>query len=1153
MNAPIELSLLGPFQAERAGRRLTAFKSGKVRALLAYLAVEREAPQHRDVLAGMLWPTSTDKRALAMLRDVLSNLRRVLGDRDAAVPVIQVAGDTLQLNPTALRLDVAVFESLTAADASTDNALAEAVALYRGDFLEGFALRHAPDFEAWLLLRRETYRRMMLDALYRLTTAALQRGDYAAAQASARRQLTLDNYREDAHRQLLRALALDGQRNHAVAHYADYRALLAEELNVVPDIRTTALYQRIRDHQLTPAPERGKPPRFVDPADGGSRPAEPPAFVARDAELARLTAGLYRAQQGEGQVLLVAGEAGSGKTMLVETFIRRTVVSAVDTLAAWGACNAQVGEGDPYLPFREILRLLSGDFDVPTLSDCLIPALVQRLEAQAPDFLAALQDVGPDLMGTLVPAGPHIPRSELQAARTPPGTAAVCDQVVRVLRTVARRHTLILVLDDLHWADSGTLNLLTHLSRQLRGSRILCIAGFRPTEAPPAVIDTLHELRRRWGDVTLDLDQTPGRAFVDAVLDRMPNTLGPAFRERLYRQTAGHALFTVALVQQLQTDGELRRDAAGAWGAPEDLDWRRVPPRVEAVIAARVARLPEDLRALLTMASVEGQTFTAEVVARGLEVPTDMVRRALSGPLSSTHPWVAALGVERASARRVARYHFRHILFQQYLYAQLDPVQRAQFHQRVGTALEALHAGEPEVAARLAYHFEAAGLLEKAVTYLTQAGAYAYRLSAPGEAVALYRRGLALLADLPASPARDPLELALQMKLEGPLLVTRGWAAPARVVALERAYGLAQRVQDIPRLLTTLYALADLRIAEGKTRQALAHAEQLVSLAKQVGDRGYEALGYRMTGVSHFFLGHYREARCQLENGLACYAALRRQPDASATEADIGRAVFLWAWLPHVLLGLGYPEQAAARCREALASVQPDGPVHAQAMMLTIAAASFHAMARQPSTALRDAEELLALATEHEMVGFRGWATFFCAWARVALVGDRADLAQLTAGWEDLKATNAQGSLPQLSVLLAEAYAREGEIERSAAILAEAHDLAIRTEAASHLAEIYRLQGELCQATDPARAERLFERAIDVAQAQEARLWALRATVDLARLWQAQGRTEEAAARLGAIYAWFTEGFAAPDLVEARALLDELGAHPPVPPPRGGG
>jgi DNA-binding SARP family transcriptional activator len=1120
---------------------LTTFKSNKVRALLAYLDVEQGGAHHRDVLAGMLWPESTNRQALAMLRDNLSNLRRVLGDRDVATPLIQVVGDTLQVDPDVLWLDVAAFTALVEDGAAERETLGRAVALYRGDFLDGFSLGGSPEFEAWVLRRRGAYQSMMLDALYRLTTLDLQCGDYAAAQANARRQLALDNYCEDAHRQLLRALALDGQRNQALSHYAAYRALLDEELGVAPDIRTEALYQRIRDHQLAPTSKVIEIPLRTGEI---SVESDTSSFVARDAELARLKTGLYRAQQGAGQVLLVAGEAGSGKTLLLETFIRRHVSGAADTLAAWGACNAQVGSGDPYLPFRAMLRLLTGDFETATLSESLTPALAQRLEASVPNVVAALQELGPDLIGTLLPASTRLASSDSQRTSTPPRPAALCDQVARVLRAIARHHTLILVLDDVHWADTSTLNLLGYLSRQLHDSRILLIVSYRPAEAPPALTDTLCELKRRWGDLTLDLERAAGQTFVDAFLDSMPNVLGPPFRERLYQQTGGQALFTVALVKHLQTEGELRRNAAGEWEAQDDLAWHHLPPRVEAVIEKRILRLPDTLRSLLHVASVEGETFTAEVVARALKRPTDMVQQALSGALRQTHQLVVAQGMEHVGARRVARYRFRHILFQQYLYTQLDPVQRAYYHEAVGTALEALGAGLPDRAVRLAYHFEAAGILEKAVIYLTQAGAYAYRLSAPDEAVTFYRRALGLLERLPDSESRERLELTVQMQLEGPLLVTQGWGAPERVVALERAYGLAQRVDDIPNLLTVLYALSDLRTAQSKNRQALASAEQLLSIAQQVGDRGYELLGYRMTGVSHFLLGQYQAARTHLEHGLASYALLHQEP-APSTKADIERAIFLWAWLPHVLLGLGYPEQAEVHVREALKRVQPDGPAHAQAIMLTIAATSFYAIAHCPRSAFRYAEELRTLVTEHKMVGFMGWATFFRGWARVAQGECQAGLLEMTSGLDEFHATNTQGSLSLLNLLLADAYARNGETERGAAILGQTHDLAIQTEAASHLAEIYRLQGELCPETDPAQAEAYFMCAIDVAQRQEARFWELRATVSLARLWQAQGHISKAHARLAAIYGWFTEGFDTPDLVEAASLLQTLAGSDP--------
>ena len=184
MDMQIKVYLLGPFRVERAGQPLTDFKSNKVRALLAYLAVERETPHHRDALAELLWPTSTS--APALLRDVLSDLRRILDDRDAETPIIQITADTLQLNSKALEqgalwLDVAAFTAL-AADPADEATLKRAAALYRGNFLQGFTLRNSPDYEAWILLRQETFRRTMLDTLYRLATLALQRGDYAAAQ-----------------------------------------------------------------------------------------------------------------------------------------------------------------------------------------------------------------------------------------------------------------------------------------------------------------------------------------------------------------------------------------------------------------------------------------------------------------------------------------------------------------------------------------------------------------------------------------------------------------------------------------------------------------------------------------------------------------------------------------------------------------------------------------------------------------------------------------------------------------------------------------------------------------------------------------------------------------------------------------------------------
>lgn len=604
----------------------------------------------------------------------------------------------------------------------------------------------------------------------------------------------LDTYAEEAHRQLLRALALNGQRNQALKHYMEYRSLLDEELGVAPDVRTTALYQRIFDHHLTPA--RAAPQTISGIPTSGIIPNVHP-FVGREAELARLDEGLRHAQHREGQICMIAGEAGSGKTSLIQTFVQRYVAGVPGIVAAWGAGNAQVGAGDPYLPFREMLRLLTGDFDVPTLQESLTPALAQQLETLAPTVTAALQRFGPDLLSGLLPTDKDLVPPHSDVSRAPPLPAALCDQAERFFKALAQRCTLVLILEDLHWADRSTLNLLAHLGRRLRDSRILLIGSYRSTGASPALIEVIQELERRRGDITLDLDEGAGRTFVDSLLDSHPNALGAAFRERLYRQTNGHALFTVALIQQLQAEGVLRRNTAGEWVAPENLDWHYVPPRVEAVIAARITQLPEDLQRMLTVASVEGEIFTADVLAQVLGHTTDTVQQALRGPLQASQ-MIKAQGLERIGDRRVARYRFRHSLFQQYLYDQLDTIQRAEYHEAVGSALEGFYGNQPEAAARLAHHFEAAGLFDKAIMYLTQAGAQAYQISAPAEAIGLYRRGLVLLERLPASEARDRLELDLQMGLDMPLFADRGWGAPERATALERAYVLARRLWARP-------------------------------------------------------------------------------------------------------------------------------------------------------------------------------------------------------------------------------------------------------------------------------------------------------------------------------------------------------------------
>jgi DNA-binding SARP family transcriptional activator len=1149
----LSIALLGTFEVELDRRPVTQFGTEKTRALLAYLAVESARPHHRAALARLLWPDSIESAGRHSLSQALHVLRQALEIDAEAPPFFLTTPQTIQFNPDGdYTLDVAAFEagvtryrSIAPRHLSPDQAeaLARAVDLYRGDFLAGHALADSVAFEEWLLSYQTALHLRSMEALTCLASCYGMRGDPGQAARYARRQIELDPLREVGYRQLMRALAQEGQRAQALSQYETCRQVLAQELGIEPSPETVALAREIGAGQTAPPP---------------APPDSRPGFVGREDELARLETFLAQALAGQGGVAFVVGEAGSGKSALLEAFVRRATVAHPYLIAVRGNCSAYTGHGVPYLPFREIVQTLAGDLQSGRVGDALSPRRARHLWQILPQVVEALVEEGPDLIDRLVSrqvvgryAGETSP--QIRERDAPLSQQDLFEQVSRVLLTLARNQPLLLLVDDLHWADSGSISLLFHLGRRLVDSRILLVGAYRPTLLPETtqarhpLTPVCNEFQRLFGDIQIDLDRTGGLSLVEALVDREPNKLGRAFRQTLYQHTHSNPLFTLELLREMEARGEIVRDESGSWVEAHP-DWARLPARVEAVIAERMGRLEPDWQDLLATASVEGIEFSAELIAQIQGVDVEWVKHILSGPLSKQHRLVEATRVQRSGRRRLSRYHFSHHFFQAYLYARQDPVERANRHDLIGSALEELEAGTPEASvdryATLAWHFEGAKRPLKAVAYLLRAGQQAYRLAAPEEAINLYRHGLELLAPLPASAPRDRLELELQMKLDPPLLVTQGWGAPERAAVLKRAHILARQLRETDRLLIILYTLADLCTAQAKHPQALAYAEQLLALAQQAGDHVYEALGYRMVGTAHFFLGNFRTARATLEDGIACYAKVTRQALRPEAAALVERAVFLWAWLPHTLLILGYPDQAAARSREALEHVRLHGPAYAQAMMLMIAGVSFNVLARRPRATLRYTGELLALTEEYDFAAFRGWAIFYQGWARAVLGETETGLVKMTAGWETLQATGTQGTLPHLLTLWAEVRLSCGEVEKGERILNRALALTEDRDERFYLAETYRLQGELLDKKEVTEeAERCFERALSLAQEQSAKLWELRAAVQLARLSMAQGRPQSAHLRLSEIYGWFTEGADTPDLQSAGSLLRDLGTR----------
>ena len=785
----------------------------KAQALIVYLACEGR-PLPRQVLANLLWDGGPDSRVMNNLRVLLTNLRRKLA------PYLIVTRTSVAFNQASPHwLDVEVLEEGLAAirfqsdalSAEVFERLAPILDLYRGDFLEGFFLRHAQGFEEWQGLERERLRLQTIEALLAIVKILRDQGAFQAGLELVDRLLQLDPLHEEARRQKMLLLASSGRRHAALDQYTQYRRLLYQEVELPPALETIALYESIKDNRLPPAGDRPRqsparpvplpPPLFLKEADDPE--VSPAEFIGREREIGCLNGALKLAQAGSGQLRFVIGGTGRGKTMLVREFARRAQAASPKLLVACGHCTAQAGLGDPYLPFQEILNVLTGDIQAGQIDHRQAKQLWTAMALTIP----ALVGHAPELIGSFVAGQPLLERAAMVArdgvpwfeqlnrlvaagARLQLDQQHIFSQYSAVLRAIAGRQPLLLILEELHWTDPSSCSLLFHLSQELAQSPIMIVGVYRPEEVafgwgqePHPLTGVIDELKRQRGDIWLDLgemSEEDGRRFVSGYLDRLPNRLDEAFREALYQRTHGHPLFTVELVQALQERGDLEQDAAGFWIAGRKIGWYTLPVKVEGVIEKRIHRLEDGLQATLNISSVEGEVFTAEVVARVQGVNEHVMVHRLSHILGKKHRLVAVRALERVGSQRLSRYRFRHNLYRQYLYRQLDDLERAYLHEAVAKTLEALYRDRTELAAaRLAWHFQQAGMKDKAVDYRLQAGKQALALAAYREALNHLAVGLDLLPAMPDSPARAHQEHLLQDVLSQALLATpRSVAAP---------------------------------------------------------------------------------------------------------------------------------------------------------------------------------------------------------------------------------------------------------------------------------------------------------------------------------------------------------------------------------------
>jgi len=648
-----------------------------------------------------------------------------------------------------------------------------------------------------------------------------------------------------------------------------------------------------------------------------------PVFVGRETELRKLDTILQTASQGKTQVVFIAGEAGAGKSSLVTEFVRKSEAADPKLISSLGECNAQTGVADPYLPFRQVLTALTAGNEAAASVEKDKNKKLNRWK----DFVAVstktLMMVGPDLVGIFVPGGTLLTRIGTQIAinsnlagklservgkkpgKEPPKVDSALDQekifeqYAAVLKTLAKDRTLVLILDDLQWADNGSINLLFHLARQLKDSRLLLVGTYRPDDVslgrdggrhPLEAI--LNELKRYYGDIIMDLSQTEkseGRLFVDVLVDSEPNILDRSFRDELFAHTGGHPLFTVELLRNLQECGTLVKDDQGRWIQANKLDWDDLPARIEGVIGERIARLPTDLHETLTIASVMGEVFAAQVVGLVQKVDEDEVVRNLTRELEKRYMLVIEQPEIKIGAQYLSQYRFEHILIQQYLYDELGAGERRILHGKIAEILETLYGDQADqIALQLARHFEEAGNAGKAITYLVCAADNAFRVYAHDEAVAAYTR---------------ILELDDQASLDGEQL-THVYLRRGRALELSNRYQLAlqnyddmlaaarkrqDRAMDLSAsiaagtLYSTITPVAD-------AARGIALSEDSLKLARELGDRAAEARVLWNLQLVNLFQNKTAEAIDYGQKSLAIAQELNLREHMAYVLSDLGWA-----------------------------------------------------------------------------------------------------------------------------------------------------------------------------------------------------------------------------------------------------------------------
>jgi DNA-binding SARP family transcriptional activator/predicted ATPase len=1075
------------------------------RAVLALLLMHVNRVVSLDAVVDHLWGDSPPPTATAAVQGYVSGLRRALEpDRPPRAPaqllVTRAPGYVLRAPVDAV--DGARFEALTRAGMAelakgrpqaAAASLRAGLALWRGAPYADLAFESFVQVESGRLLE------LRAAAGEALAEAEPAMGDSAAALLDLERLVATSPLRDRGWELLALAYYRSGRQTDALRALSRARSVLVEELGLDPGPALRRLEGDILVHapslDWTPPADETAPAEPAEPAEAAAAVAAADAegpieglLVGRTAELARMTEALDGVVAGANRIVVLSGEPGIGKTRLAQELCRSA--TARGALVAWGYCH-EAATAPPYWPWAQIVGALVRDGEPPAVRSALGGGA-----AQLAQIVPEVKDVAGVELAPLPLTEPEVARGLLYEA------------VVGFLRRSAAARPLVLVIDDLHWADVASLQLLEVVCAGVRGAPVLLVCTYRELEARaiPPVIAAVAHLGRQAGVVRIapgGLTEADVAVLVEEATGGAPP---PGLAGTIRDRTEGNPFFVSELVALVGA----RARAAGAPGGDMGLVAGDIPAGVRDAIRARLARLPDDAVALLGVAAVIGRDFDLGLLAASTDVDEERVMDLLE---LAVLVGVVVDGVESPGGLR-----FSHSLVRETVYGSLPALRRARTHRRVGEALERLGPDDARLA-ELAHHFlegVGAGTVDKAVSYAVALAGQATMRFAFELAERQLLQALELLATTPVGPARAACELDVQVQLSSVLAITQGYAAPDVGKALARAAELSREVGDPAKLLGSLRGAFVFALVGGRLVDADEIGRQLLDLGRRNGEPAFLAAGHRAVGTIACSWGRLADARRELEQGIVLADTLAGSSLANVVnDPSIGGrnklAQALW------LLGdLAGSDRVAA---EALALAEAAGVVSLVDTLFMDGVRQ--AMVGDAAAVLRCADQALELVARHGFPLYDGSTRVIRGWARAVHGGSAAGVTEMGAALAAVGSTGARMYSPFFLGLLADACARVG---RGGDALVAADQGLAEVDARGERfwqPELLRLRGVLLAwdgRTEDAEASLVV--ALEAARAQESAALVARAEASLARVRSGQGSAAGSDGGVGTAPAW---------------------------------